>query len=166
MPDEAGEARARGPRRKALTAGQGTEQQGPSNRGDPRRGLARRSAQILDAEMEGVLQGGEQAGRLFENFVVLELCKQASWAEHAVRLYHFRSHTGREVDVVLENGRGEVVGIEIKFSATPSPRDFEGLKALREYLGKKFIRGVLIYTGREVVPFAEDLYALPASVLA
>ena len=121
---------------------------------------------LLGIDQEAVKQGGEQVGRLFENFVVLELYKQASWAEQPVRLHHFRSHTGQEVDAVVENGRGKVVGIEIKYSATPSLRDFSGLKALRDALGKKFIRGVLIYTGREAIPFAEDLWAVPASVLA
>jgi predicted AAA+ superfamily ATPase len=74
-----------------------------------------------------------------------------------VRLYHFRSQRGQAVDRVLENSRGQVVGIEVKLSATPSPRDFSGLKALQEHLGKRFLRGVLVYTGPEIVPFGERL---------
>ena len=74
------------------------------------------------------------------------------------------SQTGQEVDLVIEKG-GEIIGIEIKFSATPSPRDFTGLKLLKKHLGKKFIQGVLIHTGRETIPFGEDLHAVPVSTL-
>jgi hypothetical protein len=69
------------------------------------------------------------------------------------------------VDVVIERSGGKVVGVEIKLSASPSPRDFYGLKVLREHLGDKFVRGILIYNGREIVPFEKDLHAVPVSVL-
>ncbi|VBB41411.1 putative ATPase (AAA+ superfamily) [uncultured Desulfatiglans sp.] len=120
---------------------------------------------LLGMDEDRLRRGNEAVGRIFENFVVLELLKQTSWAGEALRLYHFRSHAGQEVDVVIENGRGEVVGVEIKLSATPSPKDFSGLKMLRELLGPKFIRGLLIYTGKEIVPFGKDLHAIPVSVL-
>jgi len=116
---------------------------------------------LLGIDEEGLRQSGEIAGRVFENFVALELFKQASWSEEPVRLYHFRSQTGQEVDIVLEGSRGNVVGIEIKLSATPSSQDFSGLKLLRENLKEKFVRGVLIYTGNDIVPYAENLHAVP-----
>lgn len=31
------------------------------------------------------------------------LLKQSSWTEHPVSLYHYRSQSGEEVDVVLED---------------------------------------------------------------
>jgi predicted AAA+ superfamily ATPase len=119
---------------------------------------------LLDMDKKRFRQGGEMAGRLFENFVVLELFKHAAWSEELVQLFHFRSQSGREVDVVIESG-GRVVGIEIKLSATPSPRDFAGLKMLQKHLGEKFVRGVLIHTGREVVPFGKNLHAVAISEL-
>jgi uncharacterized protein len=120
---------------------------------------------LINIDEEGLRQGGEIAGRVFENFVILELFKHASWGDETVRLYHFRSQSGKEVDVVLEDGKGRIVGVEIKLSATPSQRDFSGLKALRDHLGEKFIRGVLIYTGKDIVPFGENLHALPIRYL-
>ncbi len=121
---------------------------------------------LVGLDEEGLRRGGEIAGRVFENFVVLELFKHASWSDDPVGLYHFRSQAGQEVDVVIEGSGGRVVGVEIKLSASPSPRDFAGLKVLREHLGEKFVRGVLIYTGKEIVPFGEDLHAVPVSVLS
>jgi predicted AAA+ superfamily ATPase len=121
---------------------------------------------LLGTAEDGFRQGGELAGRIFENFVVLELFKHASWSDEPASLYHFRSQTGQEVDCVIESGGGRVVGVEIKLSASPSPKDFSGLRVLREHLGQKFIRGILIYTGREIVPFGERLHAVPVSALS
>lgn len=106
----------------------------------------------------------ELAGRLFENFIVLEFFKHAALSDAFVKLFHFRSQTGQEVDIVIEKGV-EIVGIEIKFSATPSPKDFAGLKLLKTHLGKKFIRGILIHTVKETIPYGEDLHAVPVSTL-
>ena len=120
---------------------------------------------LLGLDQKRLQQEKEIAGRVFENFVALELIKHASWSNKYVRPYHFRSQIGQEVDIVLEDQGGNIVGIEVKLSATLSPQDFSGLKLLREHLGKKFVRGVLIYTGNEIVPFAENLHAVPARFL-
>ena len=119
------------------------------------------ACRLLGMDTSRFKKDGEIAGRLFENHIVLELLKHASWAADPVRLHHFRSQAGQEVDVVLEDRRGNVVGVEIKYSATISPRDFTGLKVLREHLGKKFVRGILIYNGNDMLPFAQNLHALP-----
>jgi predicted AAA+ superfamily ATPase len=119
---------------------------------------------LLDIDEKQLQKKGELAGRLFENFVVLEFFKHTAWSDAFVELFHFRSQTGQEVDLVIEKG-DEIVGIKIKFSATPSPKDFTGLKLLKKHLGKKFIRGILIHTGRETIPFDEDLHAVPVSTL-
>lgn len=44
-------------------------------------------------------------------------------------------------------------------------KDFKGLRVFAEITGKRFHRGVVLYTGSESVPFGEDLFALPANVL-
>lgn len=43
--------------------------------------------------------------------------------------------------------------------------DFKGLRHLQAVSGKRFHRGILLYTGSESVPFGPDLYALPVSAL-
>ena len=120
---------------------------------------------LLGIDGDGLRQGGEVIGRIFENFVALELFKHASWSGKAVRLYHFRSRIGQEVDIVIEDNRGYVIGIEVKLSATPSLKDFSGLKTLQEHLREKFVRGVLVYTGNDVVPFEKNLHAVPIQVI-
>ncbi len=105
------------------------------------------------------------AGGLVEAFVAGEVARQLSWSRTQARLFHFRSHSGREVDLVLEEPCGRIVGIEVKAAATVSGRDLKGLRTLAELAGPNFVRGVVLYSGSEVVPFAKNLHALPITAL-
>jgi predicted AAA+ superfamily ATPase len=104
-------------------------------------------------------------GPLLETFVASELTKQLGWSRTRAEVFHFRTHGGREVDVVLEADDGRLAGIEVKAAATVGAVDLKGLAALREVAGKRFHRGVVLYTGREALPFGPDLWALPMSAL-
>lgn len=104
-------------------------------------------------------------GPLLENFVVMELMKQAAWSDALPDIFHFRSLAGQEVDVVLEARDGTCVGVEVKASRTVAAGDFKGLRALAELLGPKFVRGVVLYTGKETVPFSRNLHAVPVDLL-
>ena len=85
---------------------------------------------------------------LLEYFVVLELLKQASWQPSRPQVFHYRTHSGDEVDIVLEAPGGAIVGIEVKAAAKVGAGHFKGLEALREAL-----------------PFGHDLWALPIHAL-
>lgn len=104
-------------------------------------------------------------GPLLENFVAMELMKQSAWSQTQPRLFHFRTQTGQEVDIVLEDAAGHIVGVEVKGAATVGARDFRGLRTLAEACGDRFRRGVVLYTGKVAIPFGKDLYALPVSSL-
>jgi hypothetical protein len=105
------------------------------------------------------------AGPLLENFVAMELRKQASWRNAPVRLYHYRTPAGQEVDLVLEDRAGRIAGIEVKSSATVGTSDFKHLRALANTVGDRFVRGIVLYTGEETIPFAADLAAVPVNAL-
>lgn len=105
------------------------------------------------------------AGQVMENFVVGEIRKQTGWNNTRIEMFHFRTSTDREVDIVLETPNGEVVGIEVKSGAHVGSEAFKGLKALKEHSGKKFKRGIVIYTGNKAVAFDEDMYAVPVQRL-
>jgi len=123
------------------------------------------AAGLLGTEAGRVEADPTLVGRLLEDFVVMELCKQATWSEASPRLYHLRAHTGDEVDVVMEDRSGRLVGVEVKASASVSDWDFRGLRQLASAAGRRFVRGFVLYTGRESVPFAENLGAVPVSSL-
>lgn len=104
-------------------------------------------------------------GHLLENFVVNELRKQTGWSDSRVELHHYRTTAGREVDILLEDAAGRLVGMEVKASATVVRKDFSGIDALSENTGKRFVRGIVLYTGDAPVSFTENYLALPVSAI-
>ena len=80
-------------------------------------------------------------------------------------MYHYRDHSKFEVDAVLENRRGQVVGIEVTAASTVGPDDFRGLRRLADRLGADFLVGIVLYTGRSTLPFGEKMRAVPVSAL-
>jgi len=104
-------------------------------------------------------------GAALECFVAGELTKQIAWSETRPRLFHYRTHAQQEVDFVLEDARGRLVGIEVKKTASPTSSDFKGLRHLSDQAGKRFLRGVVLYTGSTSVAFGPNLHAVPVSSL-
>lgn len=66
---------------------------------------------------------------------------------------------------MLEDSAGRLVGIEIKTGATLGGSDVKGLQAMASAAGTRWVRGVVLYTGTEVIPFAANLHGLPMSQL-
>jgi hypothetical protein len=58
-----------------------------------------------------------------------------------------------------------LVGIEVKAGTTVTVDDFKGLRALASDAGKRWVRGILLYAGSEMLPFGENLIAMPVSAL-
>ncbi|HQW57389.1 MAG TPA: hypothetical protein PK583_00315 [Gammaproteobacteria bacterium] len=65
----------------------------------------------------------------------------------------------------LEYPAGEIVGIEMKSRATVTANDFKWLKVLQELTGSRFICGIVFYTGDQIIPFGEHLFAMPTHLL-
>jgi hypothetical protein len=122
-------------------------------------------AYLQQVELERITNEPTLGGPILENFVAGELLRQLSWADEPLTLYHFRSHEGAEVDLVLERRDGRLVGVEVKCRSTVGPEDFRGLRALAQRAGKKFVRGIVLYTGRHTTGLGENLLAMPVSAL-
>jgi uncharacterized protein len=104
-------------------------------------------------------------GPLLETFVVSEVMKLMSWSEGNYRLSHFRTREGEEVDLVIEDGRGRIVGIEVKAAATLRPKDFSGLRKLQEAAGDRFVRGLVLHDHDRITPVDERIQGGPVSML-
>lgn len=104
-------------------------------------------------------------GPLLESFVLMEIRKQAGWSRTAPSLFHYRTQTGQEIDLLMEDAAGRIVGVEVKASASVQERDVRALHDLAAALGKRFVRGVVLYLGEAVVPFSEKVSAVPLPVL-
>jgi len=110
-------------------------------------------------------QHPEELGPLLENFVVAEVCRQLGWSRVTCTAHHFRTSTGYEVDLVLEDEAGRVAGIEVKGTRSLREADLRGLHALAEAAGNDFLRGVILYMGDEPLTFGSGILALPMSSL-
>ena len=80
-------------------------------------------------------------------------------------LYHYRDKDQDEVDFVIEDNAGALVGIEVKASATVNTGDFKGLRKLADAGGDAFKLGLVLYDGDKGVPFGKRLFAAPLSCL-
>jgi hypothetical protein len=78
---------------------------------------------------------------------------------------YWRTASGQEVDVVLEDRAKRIAGIEIKAAATLSGSDVRGLQALANTAGKNWLRGVVLFAGSEVVPLSSNIHGVPMSRL-
>ncbi len=104
-------------------------------------------------------------GSMFESFVYSELIKQATWFEADISFHHYRDKDGHEVDIVLENDIGEIVGVEVKAAATVNKGDFRGLQKLRDATGDNFRLGIVLHDGENVFSFGDGLCSAPFASL-
>lgn len=122
-------------------------------------------AAMRDVSSDVVAKDKTVFGSILETFVFSELRKIASWSEQRCSFAHFRDKDKNEVDIVLENRSGKVVGIEVKSSATVTAADFSGMRKLADACGEKFVQGMVLYDHDQVVPFGETMFAAPLSTL-
>ena len=123
------------------------------------------AAYLLGTDVDTLSRQSRQTGPLLENFVLSELLKQVEWSRTRPQFFHFRNQTGLEVDFILEDRRRRCVGIEVKSAATVRSDDFKALRWLQKNLGEPFLRGVVLYNGEEMLPFGNDLFAVPITAL-
>ncbi len=120
---------------------------------------------LMGANESRILKHPNLLGALLETFVVAEFQKLISWGNLRLKSYHYRTVSGIEVDLILENNAGEIVAIEIKSSETIRNDDFKGLRHFQSETGKDFIKGIVLYPGKDVLTFGPNLTALPLSLL-
>ncbi len=70
---------------------------------------------------------------------------------------HVNDHDQFEVDVVVENAGGELIGIEVKLAASIKEGDLRGLKRLDSIAGGQLKLGVILYDGTERLPLGDRL---------
>ena len=104
-------------------------------------------------------------GHILENFVAMEVIKCIGVSAIQPKPFHYRTTAGIEVDLVLEAPDGRLVAVEVKASATVTANDFRGVRSFAEVTGDRFARGIVFYTGQQVIPFGERLYAIPVQAL-
>jgi hypothetical protein len=100
-------------------------------------------------------------GALFESWVVNYIYRQFVHLPLDPHAYHWRTHGGAEVDLILEMN-GKLYPIEIKCKTNVSKQDASGIKAFREtYPRQNVMPGLIVYCGNECFAVDEDVIALP-----
>ena len=121
---------------------------------------------ILDLDVDDTAKNKpELFGHLLENFVATEIIKQLSNGDTKAELYHFRTSDGKEVDFILEKPDGSVFAIEVKRSESVTIADFKGIAEFAALTKDDFIGGIVLYSGKDAVPFGKNLWAVPFHVL-
>ncbi|MBX2905198.1 MAG: ATP-binding protein [Taibaiella sp.] len=121
---------------------------------------------MLDLDIDHIAKNKPDIfGHVLENYVATELVKQLSFSDIRAELLHFRTSDGKEVDFILEKPDGTVFAIEVKRSESVNIHDFKGIQLFASLSPREFIGGVILYSGKEVVPFGNNLWAVPFHVL-
>ena len=122
-------------------------------------------ASLLDLTAQEMAQDRTRFGNVLETFVFGELLKHSTTAQDDYRLMYYRDADKFEVDVVIENAAGQLVGVEVKAAATVKASDLRGLKKWAALAGPQFRLGVVLYDGTETLPLGDGLWAAPLSSL-
>ncbi len=122
-------------------------------------------ATLLDLTADEVDKNRTRFGNVLETFVFAELLKHTTTADGKYELMYYRDADKVEVDVVIENSGGQLVGVEVKAGATVKDADLRGLRKLAGLAGKDFRMGVLLYDGNETMPLGKGIWAAPLATL-
>lgn len=68
-------------------------------------------------------------GRLFEQFIILEVHRLIKYLQSEARIFYWRTNTGAEVDLVIEKRGKLLAAIEIKAKKLVGGNDFSGFRS-------------------------------------
>jgi len=122
-------------------------------------------ATLIELTSEEVQRSRTRFGSVLESFVYGELMKSTTTAEGEYTLMYYRDADKVEVDLVIENAAGHLVGVEVKSSATVKEVDLKGLRKLARLAGDQFKMGILLYDGDETMPLGDNIWAAPLATL-
>ncbi len=108
------------------------------------------------------LMRGQQAGALFENFVIQELLKYYSNIGQKPPLYYYRTNNGLEIDIIIEKKTGEITPCEIKLTKSPHNGMIQAMERFRKLNEGKNIQitdGALISLSPKSFPLSRNTRA-------
>jgi predicted AAA+ superfamily ATPase len=124
---------------------------------------------LLGLRLAGLVTNRTAFGPALECYIYAELLRLASWSEDSYELFMYRDKDQREVDVVIANGLGQLVGVEVKAAASVQAAQFVGLRRLASQAGDRFLGGVILYDGIQTLPMGSiagrPIWALPLASL-
>lgn len=117
---------------------------------------------VLNGIMGNFEASEDRIGHLFEHLVLQSVISTAQALDLDIRTSVFRTQTGREVDLIVEDGKN-LFAIEIKSTQKVREGDFNGLSAFKNFYGKNH-RALLVSRDPKRQEFENGL-AIPFSDL-
>lgn len=122
-------------------------------------------ANLLGWNEDEVYLDDDKCGKIVETWVHHELAALADFAG-GYAIFQYRDSDRREIDFMVENDQGDLLGVEVKSGSNISDSDFRHLRWFGENLAKGKFTGIVLYSGRETVRLGNGLYAVPLGALA
>lgn len=121
---------------------------------------------LLNWQEDDLLLDSDKSGKVFETFVYNQIVAQIELESSEYELYHYRDREKREIDFIIQDTNNNIYGIEVKAGSSVTKDQFKHLNWFKENLvkDKNFI-GIVLYTGEHVVPFGENMLAVPMNNL-
>jgi len=105
------------------------------------------------------LEKARELGSFFETMIHQHLRVWAELQTPRARIYYWRTHSGQEVDFVIEQGH-RLLGVEVKMAATAKYEHTRGLQAFLK-AHPQAVGGVVIYGGESIKRLHERIVACP-----
>jgi len=105
-------------------------------------------------------------GHLFETFILDELLRWSSWQPDPPQLHFYRTHGGREVDVIAHTAQ-RFLALEVKASKRSDPRIARPLREVLETVRLPGLQpnaqrlALVVTRGREIELLAPQVWAIP-----
>ena len=107
------------------------------------------------------LGGHPLTGALFETATMSEIIKLMSILSTPANIYHWRTHSQSEVDIILERD-SRLFPIEVKLTSNPARNDTNGIRTFRNtFPNANIAPGLIICPCNEFRKITENDYAMP-----
>lgn len=111
------------------------------------------------------ISGHPLSGALWETLIVSEIRKQLSLLASKPQMYHWRLHSGAEVDLLLEIDN-KLYPIEIKLTSKPSKKHCRGFQSFREcYPRKEIAPGLVICVTEKLEQISQYDFCIPWDIV-
>jgi predicted AAA+ superfamily ATPase len=122
---------------------------------------------ILQRDIKEIYKNDRvEMGHIFENFIACEIMKAVN-ALGSFSVSHFNpvQNQGNEVDFIIESPDGKTAGLEVKLDGTIKENDWANMAVLQKTIGNRFLNGVIIYTGTDIIQLDKKIWAVPVGYL-
>ena len=100
-------------------------------------------------------------GHFYETYCAAELMKVLRTLQSTAQLFYYRTRSGLEVDFLLQTANG-ILGLEVKGRQSVSASDLRPMKRVADQLGQRWLGGLILYQGQEVVEVEKGFWAVPS----